>query len=1070
MFSEPVWYLQFFGGFEARCGTLRINRLRTAKTTALLAYLAVHPPHRFARDVLAELFWGDMEQERARNNLSVALNALRHAFHSEQTPPLIHADAFSIGLITERFTADVLEFEHALAVAHRASDSALRYEQLSRAVHLYQGDFLPGVYDEWAIQKAAVLQSECLAALEQLTTTDLERGDTSQAQQWLHQTLAINPDDGDALCRLAELYLGARQYETAAQVCRLWQARHVEQGETPLAKRVAALLGEAQRNASRTAQRTPRTPETRPDKPTLTVAPAPPPYAETERATLPTPRTPIFGREAEIAQLITLLQDSANACITLTGLGGIGKTRLALELARRLQATGEATIGWIALQAISEPEQVLPTIVEALGLPANAEPLTTLKAFCEARGAVVLFLDNFEQLLPDGAPHIASLLEQVPNLRCVITSRLPLRIGVEWVYPLAPLSCTPTPECPALQLFVDRARRRAHDFRLTEQNRPLLHALCEQLGGVPLALELAAARLNTLSPKQMLERIEAKLEWLHARRTDLPERHRSLQGVLDATVELLPKPARAAFARLSLLPGDWSLEQARTIALPHATPEEAVALTESLIEAQLVQRIEADRYRMLEVVREYAQTLLTPTQRRTTLRRLCDWTQQQALTRAPDAYTAELPNWLAFWDSVRPALLQTLALLEEQGAYPQCLRLMRHTQRYWHMRAFHADALQRLERLQRTGMLSKHESVQAQLMRLRLLFETEQFQTAMPLALELSSLDRRSPQRGEALYWIVQFAFTLRDMPLVNRYWNALQAYYPCEPNPELHHAIHYLKGYLSSVGDLVEWREEEYQFAHRTGDPMLQIGALESFTETLMFYGDYARMLRYLEALRALCEQLGNRTHLLRAMHARTYCYLQMGQLDEAQAGIDEVVALERDLGISSDYTDWLRASVCRWRGEPERGQQIALSQVARLETQSNWHSAATMLDTAALCAYEAGDLTAALRHSEDALRLRRREIDAARLHYTRTHNAHLRALQGNPDALSELEECLQFWRKLHWRPWQANTLYYLGEAYARYGNHERARACLQEAITLNQQMGRMLALKRCEHALEAL
>ncbi|MCX7925320.1 MAG: tetratricopeptide repeat protein, partial [Fimbriimonadales bacterium] len=217
---ESRWYFQFFGGFEARCGTLRINRLRTAKTTALLAYMATHPPHRFARDRLAELFWSDLEIERARNNLSVALNALRHAFHREEAQPLIYADAFTVGLTPERFAADVLEFEDALVVARRTSDPALRYEQLSRAVHLYQGDFLPCVYEEWAIQKAALLQGDCLAALEQLIAIDLERGDLTQAQQWLHKTLAINPDDGDALCQLAELYLDGRQYEAAAQVCR----------------------------------------------------------------------------------------------------------------------------------------------------------------------------------------------------------------------------------------------------------------------------------------------------------------------------------------------------------------------------------------------------------------------------------------------------------------------------------------------------------------------------------------------------------------------------------------------------------------------------------------------------------------------------------------------------------------------------------------------------------------------------------------------------------------------------------------------------------------------------------
>ncbi|OYT69014.1 MAG: hypothetical protein CFK48_09655, partial [Armatimonadetes bacterium CP1_7O] len=446
------------------------------------------------------------------------------------------------------------------------------------------------------------------------------------------------------------------------------------------------------------------------------------------------------------------------------------------------------------------------------------------------------------------------------------------------------------------------------------------------------------------------------------------------------------------------------------------------------------------------------------------------WICQSAAARAPEAYTADLTNWLAFWDCECSKLLQTLALLETQKAYAQCINLMRRTERYWRMRAFHTDALQRLERLQQTGQLSRRDYLQAQLICLSLLYETEQFQTALPLALELSDLDRRCTQRGRALYWTVRTAFILRNMALVNRYWNALQAYYPCEHDPELHLAIHDLKGYLSAVPDLVAWREAQYQFARASGDPLLQISALESLTEALMFHGDYARMMRVLDAQRAVCEQLGSRMHWIKTMHGCVYGYIQMGQLDEAQLALDAVAALEQELGLLSTSSHALQAWLHRWRGEPERSLQIVLPQIASLELQFNWHDAATMLDTAAACFYEMGNLTEALRHSTDALRLRRQEIDSSRLHYTRTHHAFYSAIQSDPQALNELEECLQFWRKRRWRPWQANTLYYLGKVYAQQGAFERARACLQEAIQLNQQMGRALALQRCVQALHML
>ncbi|MDW8186423.1 MAG: BTAD domain-containing putative transcriptional regulator, partial [Anaerolineae bacterium] len=169
------------------------TRLRTVKTASLLGYLVVHPPHRIAREALADLLWGDMPAARARNNLSIALNALRSVFNRAESAPLIEADSYWIGLNPEQFMADVLEFERALQLARMLGDAAQQYEQLAFAVNLYEGDFLHGFYDAWVVEKAAALQAQCLSALEQLIQIDLERGDAESARLWMEKRVSVNP-------------------------------------------------------------------------------------------------------------------------------------------------------------------------------------------------------------------------------------------------------------------------------------------------------------------------------------------------------------------------------------------------------------------------------------------------------------------------------------------------------------------------------------------------------------------------------------------------------------------------------------------------------------------------------------------------------------------------------------------------------------------------------------------------------------------------------------------------------------------------------------------------------------
>ncbi|HZP82590.1 MAG TPA: tetratricopeptide repeat protein [Chthonomonadaceae bacterium] len=395
---------------------------------------------------------------------------------------------------------------------------------------------------------------------------------------------------------------------------------------------------------------------------------------------LPLELTRFFGREQEAARLADLLAAGRARLVTLTGPGGNGKTRLALEVARRLALAFQGRIWFVPLADVRDARLIPSELLDALRLPrtAGVNPLE-LAARALADRPALLVLDNFEQVVEGGAEIVQALLQQVPTLSCLVTSRRRLNLGGEQEVLLSPLP-TPsasvgcdteagtlparalTPEalqtCPSVQLFVDRAQAARADFQLTASQAAPIAELCERLEGVPLALELAAARIQVLPPAQMLRQLDRRLDLLVSRRRDLPERHRTLRATLDWSYALLAPDLRRLFARLAVFRAGWMLDAAEAIdsaLLPAKTPprpspsqgegvpsgspppyegggrgeaaplshsvgegpgvraEESVSALldrlEALVESSLVVVEEAEgeiRYRMLETVRQYA--------------------------------------------------------------------------------------------------------------------------------------------------------------------------------------------------------------------------------------------------------------------------------------------------------------------------------------------------------------------------------------------------------------------------------------------------------------------------------
>ncbi|MCI0354796.1 MAG: AfsR/SARP family transcriptional regulator, partial [Acidobacteria bacterium] len=532
---------------------------------------------------------------------------MRHAL--PQADQFLHAGDGALHWRTDApFTLDVADFEQAVAQADQAGDPAEVRATLEQAVTLYQGDLLPSCYDDWLLSERERLQQMFVAALERLILLLETERDYRPAIRYAQRLLQHDPLHEATYQHLMRLHAlsgdrvsALRLYHTCTTVLER------ELGVAPSPATQAAY--EALR------LKTPPTPP---------LAPPAPPFPPTRRHNLPIPLTSFIGRVHEQAEVQRLL--TTTRLLTLAGPGGCGKSRLALVVAADQVADYPDGAWLVELAALADP-LLLPQAV-ATTLDVREEPqrplIATLTNALQSR-VLLLVLDNCEHLIDACAHLVQTLLGACPQLQILATSREALGLAGETVWPVPPLSLPDSRHLPsiewlgqaeAIQLFVERAGAALPTFALTDENAPAVAQVCQRLDGMPLAIELAAARVKVLTVPQIAARLDDCFKLLAAGSRTIVSRHQTLRAAIDWSYELLSEQERVLFQRLAVFEGGFTLEATEGVCAGRGIePDDILELLSHLVDKSLVvvgtqQQGREARYRLLETIRQYARDKL----------------------------------------------------------------------------------------------------------------------------------------------------------------------------------------------------------------------------------------------------------------------------------------------------------------------------------------------------------------------------------------------------------------------------------------------------------------------------
>jgi DNA-binding SARP family transcriptional activator len=592
--------LALLDGFAAFLDDRPLNGFESDKARGLLAYLAVENNHAHRREKLAALFWSDVSEKRARQNLSQTLYSLRTLLGDRDAKsPMIEATPQQIQLCSsDQCHVDVLEFQHLFLSCeqhtHRRIETCPRcVAQLKAAIDLYQGSFLDGfsipnsqTLEEWIMLKRERLQRQAENVLRTLANHHAAHSRYSQAIECTRRQIELDPWRESAHRQLMQFLALDGQRSSALVQYKICCKALAEELDVQPQSKTTELFRQIRDGE---------------------VLPAPckfPPH------NLPAPLTPFVGRENELRKIRQYLNDPTRRLITLFGVGGSGKTRLALESARSELISYPQGVFLVSLSPLKTVSAIVPTVAEALGITfqeSDDPHQQLLDTFNEK--SILLIMDNFEHL-PDGVDWVLEVLRTAPNVTVLATSRTRLNVKGEHIvvvegldFPddeIGSLSGKLAEYYSAIQLFVDSAQRIYPTFNLSPENAPAIARICKLVQGLPLAILLAAGGIGMYTPHEIADLIHRSLDVLEIEWHDLPLRQRSMRAVLDQSWQMLSKEEQECMQGFSVFRGGFTCEAAEQIV--GASP----SFLRGLVNKTFLQYVSPDRFDIHELTRQFA--------------------------------------------------------------------------------------------------------------------------------------------------------------------------------------------------------------------------------------------------------------------------------------------------------------------------------------------------------------------------------------------------------------------------------------------------------------------------------
>ena len=1023
-----VWLL---GGFRVRAGSREIEAAawRLRKARSLVKLLALAPGYRMHREQVMEFLWPQLDPDAASNNLRKILHIVRRTLEPGSTAESgrycrVRDDVIMLAPPGAAWV-DADAFTEAAADARRRGDAAA----YQAAADFYAGDLLPeDQYEEWSGARREELHQEFLSVLADLAAACESQRDEARAIEVLQRLVSRDAGREEAHRSLMRLYALSGQRQQALrqyQILKESLSREFEAEPDAASRRLYedVLAG--------------RFPQ--PESQGLVLRRPPEDLRATGRTNLPLQLTSFVGRAREIAELRSAIVNGRQ--LTLTGAPGVGKTRLALEVASRLLQDFPDGV-WLADLSVLADAALVPQAV-ALAVNVREEAGRPLPAalgdYFLAKHALLL-LDNCEHVVEACARLAEYLLRRCPDLHVLATSQGVLGMQGEAVHRVSSLSVPdPRRDSPAaalgqyeaVRLFVDRAGLSQPGFDLTDENAPTVGRICAHLDGIPLAIELAAARLTALSVDAISSRLDSRFRLLTGGTRTALSRHQTLRAAMEWSYDLLSEPERALLRCFSVFAGGFTLEAAQGLgATDHLDDMDVIELIGRLVEKSMVlleKREGAARYRLLETVRHFVRTKLVEAGEADAARhRHAAFFLDLAERAEGELRGPGQAEWLDRLETEHDNLRAALEWSLSQDADDTGLRLAAALSGYWHGRGYLSEGREWLERAQRHGGEDRAAYGRALVGAARLAFAQDDFEraaalmeNAVPLAraggdpealmLSLAWLGHAVWHRGDHVRGAALCAESLafcrsagsawagavtlaevatvalhegeaeRAIPLLEE---SLALYRQCGDSAGIAQCLHHLGVQATNQGDYAKaalLMTEALELQRRLGRKPAAATSLGRLGRIALLRGQYQEATALLEAGIALADELGKTWDAAYRKSSLGLAVLALGDVARAGALFEESLAVQERVGDAAGAAESLLGLgiVARCREEYARARRLLDDSLASFRRSGNAEGIGAALYQLALVAHLEGEDAGAAGLLRESLAARRTRGD---------------------------------------------------------------------------------------------